>query len=174
MSHPLSGEALKTGAKLTSFGTGRYNSLTKMFQNSKFHLRMQVIATALALAISWLSAPLSMAAMEPDVCEMECCVAEGHCCCAARRPFVKGHEPKPGQISWTVESSMTAPCPASCSGATSSPLNLSPRLIDAHTPLVVLGYLPLAHAPDPTEIPHVDNAQPSSPRAPPAVARLAV
>jgi hypothetical protein len=49
---------------------------------------------ALVLLFSSLSPSLSLvAATEQDVCAMECCVAEGHCCCAMRKPWVKGQKP---------------------------------------------------------------------------------
>jgi hypothetical protein len=52
----------------------------------------RAIFAALALLIAALSPALSLLASEPDVCEMACCMAEGHCCCAARKPWVKGRK----------------------------------------------------------------------------------
>ncbi len=51
------------------------------------------ILAALALLIASLAPAISLAVSEPEVCEMACCVAEGHCCCAARKPWVKGQNP---------------------------------------------------------------------------------
>jgi hypothetical protein len=42
---------------------------------------------ALALLIGWLGPALPLAEGESEVCAMECCVAEGHCCCCARKPY---------------------------------------------------------------------------------------
>lgn len=53
----------------------------------------RVIMAALALLGASLSPAISLAASEPEFCEMACCVADGHCCCAARKPWVKGKRP---------------------------------------------------------------------------------
>lgn len=53
----------------------------------------RAIFAALALIVTCLSPALSLAASEPEFCEMACCVAEGHCCCAARKLWVKGQKP---------------------------------------------------------------------------------
>src|SRR6266511_1832745 len=52
----------------------------------------RAILAALALLVTSLSPALSLAASEPEFCEMACCVAEGHCC-AARNPCVNGPTP---------------------------------------------------------------------------------
>lgn len=54
---------------------------------------LRAAAAALALLLGWLGPVLSLAASESEVCMMECCVAEGHCCCAARKPWVAGQKP---------------------------------------------------------------------------------
>jgi hypothetical protein len=53
----------------------------------------RVISAAVALLVTSLLPAISLAASEPEFCEMACCVAEGHCCCAARKPWVKGRRP---------------------------------------------------------------------------------
>jgi hypothetical protein len=53
----------------------------------------RAVFAALALLVTSLSPAISLAASEPEFCEMACCVAEGHCCCAARKPWVKGQNP---------------------------------------------------------------------------------
>jgi hypothetical protein len=83
----------------------------------KIRFRLRVAIATLTLVLGWASVPLSLAAWEPDVCEMECCIAEGHCCCATRRAYVKGKEPKPGEVSLTTESTLTNPCPAGCAAS---------------------------------------------------------
>ena len=63
----------------------------------------RAIMAALALLVTSLSPALSLAASEPEFCEMACCVAEGHCCCAARKPWVKGQKPDDRPIIEPVE-----------------------------------------------------------------------
>jgi hypothetical protein len=64
---------------------------------------LRVIFAALALLVTSLSPALSLSASEPEFCEMACCVAEGHCCCAARKPWVKGQNPDDYPIIGSVE-----------------------------------------------------------------------
>jgi hypothetical protein len=54
---------------------------------------LRAIFAALVALFTSLSPSLSLSASEPEFCEMACCVAEGHCCCAARKPWVKGQNP---------------------------------------------------------------------------------
>src|SRR5262245_15572261 len=100
----------------------------------KTWLTLRAAVAAVALALGWLSVPLSLASWEPDVCEMECCIAEGHCCCATRRAYVKGHEPKPGEVSISIETSLTHPCPAGCATSGISSKNNSARATHAQAP----------------------------------------
>jgi hypothetical protein len=137
----------------------------------KIWLRLRVVVAVLVLALGWISTPLSLAAMEPDVCEMECCIAEGHCCCAARRPYVKGHEPKPGDISITIETALTDPCPAGCTVSGISAKNKLLRATPAQALLVKLASIPTELYQSPFLLDHQFTAQPSSPRAPPTYDR---
>lgn len=134
----------------------------------KSWLRLRAAVAVLALAASWISTPLSLATIEPDVCEMECCIAEGHCCCTVRRPYVKGNEPKPGDISITVETALTDPCTAGCVASGISAKNKLLRAAQAQAPLVTLASIPLELYQSPSLLDHQFIAQPSSPRAPPA------
>ncbi|HEY7181911.1 MAG TPA: hypothetical protein VIC84_10855 [Blastocatellia bacterium] len=52
----------------------------------------RAIFAALTLLFTSLSPAMSLAASKPEFCEMACCMAEGHCCCAARKPWVKGRK----------------------------------------------------------------------------------
>jgi hypothetical protein len=63
----------------------------------------RAIFAALALLISSFSPALSLLASEPEFCEMACCVADGHCCCAARKPWVKGEKPDGRPVIGVVE-----------------------------------------------------------------------
>ena len=72
----------------------------------------RAILAALALLTTSLSPALSLAASaDLDVCAMECCVAEGHCCCAARKPWVKGHKPDDRPVVVPVEIRSQSGCP---------------------------------------------------------------
>jgi hypothetical protein len=76
--------------------------------------RLRVAAAVFALLLGWLLPALPLLANEPDVCSMECCVAEGHCCCATRKPFVKGHIPGADGRPVISEKELTASCPPQC------------------------------------------------------------
>jgi hypothetical protein len=76
--------------------------------------RLRASAALLALLLGWLSPALRLMASEPDVCRMECCVAEGHCCCASHKPFVKGHVPGADGRPAVSEKELTASCPLRC------------------------------------------------------------
>jgi hypothetical protein len=134
----------------------------------KTWLRLRAAVAALALALGWLSAPLSLAFREPDVCEMECCIAAGHCCCATRHAYVKGQEPKPGDVSVNVETTLTNPCPVGCAASGISAQNNLPRSAQAQAPLTTFTHIPSHLYRDRFLFDHQYAAQPSSPRAPPA------
>jgi hypothetical protein len=134
----------------------------------KTWLRLRAGVAALALALGWLSAPLSLALWEPDVCEMECCIAEGHCCCATRHAYVKGHEPKPGDVSLTIETTFTNRCPVGCAASGISAQNNIPRAAQAQAPLTTHAYFQPQLYRDRYLFWRQFVAQPSSPRAPPA------
>jgi len=76
--------------------------------------RLRVTAVVFALLLGWLSPAMRLMANEPDVCSMECCVAEGHCCCAARKPFVKGHVPNADSQTVISEKELTSVCQLQC------------------------------------------------------------
>ncbi|HEU0173844.1 MAG TPA: hypothetical protein VFV58_06240 [Blastocatellia bacterium] len=133
----------------------------------KTRLRVRAAVAALALAIGWLSMPLSLAFQEPDVCEMECCIAAGHCCCARRHAYVKGHEPKPGDVSVSDEAALTVPCPADCASSEISSKDNLLHAAPARAPLVTLASIPLQLYRDRFLVDRQSAAQPSSPRAPP-------
>ncbi|HEU0173849.1 MAG TPA: hypothetical protein VFV58_06265 [Blastocatellia bacterium] len=76
--------------------------------------RLHAAAAVFALLLSWLSPALRLMANEPDVCGMACCVAEGHCCCAKRKHFVKGHVPGADGRPAISENELKASCPLRC------------------------------------------------------------
>jgi hypothetical protein len=75
---------------------------------------LRAAAAAFALLLGWLGPSLSLAASESEVCVMECCVAEGHCCCSARKPFVKGRAPGEDGQPVISENELRASCPPRC------------------------------------------------------------
>jgi hypothetical protein len=138
----------------------------------KIRFRLRVAAAALALALGWISTPLSLASWESDVCEMECCIAEGHCCCATRRAYVKGQEPKPGDVSISLETTLTNPCPAGCLASGFTAQNKLPRSAHAHAPITTPGNISVKLYRDRFLLDRQFVARPSSPRAPPASDRF--
>lgn len=129
-------------------------------------LRLHVGIATLALALGWISVPLSLATWEADVCEMECCIAEGYCCCEKRHAYVKGHEPKLGDVALKAETSLTAPCPAGCAASRASSQNNLPCATHAIAP-VKSASISLPRFWDRFPLNRQFAAQPSSPRAPP-------
>jgi hypothetical protein len=85
----------------------------------------RAIFAALTLLFASLSPALSLAAGEPEFCEMACCMAEGHCCCAARKPWVKGQKPDDRPFIEQVEIRSQSCCP----GAPPSSSNFMTREI---------------------------------------------
>jgi hypothetical protein len=82
--------------------------------------RLHASAAMFALLLGWLSPVLPLMRDDPDVCAMECCVAEGHCCCATRKPFVEGHLPGANGGPVISEKELTASCPPQCARPISS------------------------------------------------------
>jgi hypothetical protein len=78
----------------------------------------RAIIAALALLLTSLSPVFSLAASEPEFCEMACCMAEGHCCCAARKPWVKGRKRDGHPVIEPVE--IKSPSCYSCAPSSSS------------------------------------------------------
>lgn len=76
--------------------------------------RLRVVATLCALLLGWLSPVSPLLADDPDVCQMECCVAEGHCCCATRKPFVEGQLPNQNGQPILSDKALNAACPPQC------------------------------------------------------------
>src|SRR5215475_2790501 len=85
----------------------------------------RAIMAALALLVTSLSPALSLSASEPEFCEMACCIAHGHCCCAARKPWVKGQKPDDRPVIEQVE----IQSPSCCPGAPPSSSNFITREI---------------------------------------------
>jgi len=80
----------------------------------------RVVFMALSLLFSAVSPALALSVSEQDVCEMACCMAEGHCCCAARKPWVKGQKPDDRPIFEQVELTAPSKCPGTPPSSTSN------------------------------------------------------
>jgi len=78
----------------------------------------RAIFAAVTLLFTSLTPSLSLSASEPEFCEMACCMAEGHCCCAARKPWVKGQKPDDRPVIGPVEIRSQPGCP--CAAPSSS------------------------------------------------------
>jgi hypothetical protein len=122
---------------------------------------------ALVLLAASLSPALSLATgADQDFCAMECCVADGHCCCAARKPWVKGQKP---DGSPTVAQTQISPqCPYSCAPSSKTSPNL--RVIErpvAHDHMLA-ETSPTSYC-DPTLIHNSSWLASTSPRAPPQI-----
>jgi len=82
-----------------AYAAARYMNFPK-FQRVTDRLRwrqwakvnLRAAGALLIFLFAWSALPVAMLAQESDVCSMECCVAEGHCCCATHKPFVEGHD----------------------------------------------------------------------------------
>ena len=126
----------------------------------------RAIFAALALLITSLSPALSLSASEPEFCEMACCIADGHCCCAARKPWVKGQKPDDRPIIEPVE--IKSQSCYFCTPPSSS--NLIPREMtrpSAHDFDLARRYIFTHH--NPTRAHHSIWFTPTPPRAPPAL-----
>lgn len=125
---------------------------------------IRAAAGAMLLLFSVLATPVSLASSEPEFCSMECCVAEGHCCCAARKPWVEGQ--KPGDSPIVSQHQVSAKCPYSYAPSSKRGHNL--RVIErpvAHDH--VLAEKPSNSYGDSTPIHNSSWFAPSSPRSPP-------
>ena len=74
--------------------------------------RLRALCAALGLLLGALAAPVALASNAADVCAMDCCVAEGHCCCNPRRAHVEGEttSDKPS----LTEAEVSTACPEGC------------------------------------------------------------
>lgn len=74
-------------------------------------INWQAAFVLMLFLLSWSAAPVSLFATEPDVCSMECCVAEGHCCCAAKKLWVEGQNHGGIREIGSPEIQASCPCP---------------------------------------------------------------
>lgn len=86
---------------------------------------IRAVAGAILLLLNGLATVATLASNETEFCAMECCVAEGHCCCAARKPWVAGR--KTDGVPAIAHNQISSKCPYSC--ASSSKPKHSLRMI---------------------------------------------
>jgi len=73
-------------------------------------INLRAAGALLLFLLTWLSVPAAMLAQQPDVCSMECCVAEGHCCCASQRLWVEGQDHSRIREIGSIEIESSCPC----------------------------------------------------------------
>jgi hypothetical protein len=137
--------------------------------DSNKRLRLGAAMIVLMLAVGHLSAALSLAAWEPDVCDVECCIARGHCCCDTRHAYVRGREPKPDEARINTETQWLASGPALCSKPAVSAQDHQPRATPPAAPLMAAATILFPGCRDQIPPDYFFAALPSSPRAPPLV-----
>jgi hypothetical protein len=122
---------------------------------------------ALALLIGWLGPALPLVEGDSEFCAMECCVAEGHCCCAARKPFVKGQVPGADGRPVISDVELTASCPPRCAQPASGihHLQFHKAVVVKYAGVVGAAQAIYARAPRFARSALADN--PAVPRAPP-------
>lgn len=130
-------------------------------------MRLRGACALFALLIGLLSAPITLAFDSPDICSMDCCVVEGHCCCNPGHAAVKGQTPD--QQDKVELAEVSAPCPEGCATPPSSSnllfrgfVNAEGPQIPAATPAIVYSDLSFVSL-KPVE------TGPSSPRGPPSL-----
>lgn len=79
-------------------------------QHSK--ISMRTLCAALLLLFGCIASPLALALTPVDVCTMECCIEEGHCCCSPHHTYVEGQLPD-GRDAFN-NSVLSTPCPSKC------------------------------------------------------------
>ncbi|MBS1790698.1 MAG: hypothetical protein JST85_23475 [Acidobacteria bacterium] len=82
------------------------------FQRALRKINLKAAGTLLIFLMSWISVPAALVAQQSDVCSMECCVAEGHCCCAAPKLWVEGQNHGGIREIGSPEIHASCPCPA--------------------------------------------------------------
>ncbi|MDX2044362.1 MAG: hypothetical protein SF097_24345 [Acidobacteriota bacterium] len=84
------------------------------FQRALKKINLRAAGALLIFLLSWIAVPASMLVEHSaeEFCSMECCVADGHCCCAASKPFVEGKDYSDIPKLALPELTSQCPCPA--------------------------------------------------------------
>lgn len=135
------------------------------FQWKKINLR--AVGALLIFLLSWIAVPATMLAEHSaeEFCSMECCVADGHCCCAAAKPFVEGKDYS--DIPKLALPELVSQCPCPVTPPSSSKL--------VHSQIAPKQFRNLVVKEPPLPVQYVEQAlynsphiSPNSSRAPPA------
>ena len=81
------------------------------FQTALRKINLKAAGALLIFLMSWSVVPIALVVEQTDVCSMECCVAEGHCCCAAKKLWVEGQDHGGIREIGTAELETACPCP---------------------------------------------------------------
>ena len=83
------------------------------FQRVIGKINLRAAGALLIFLLIWIAVPAAMLAEHSteDFCSMECCMAEGHCCCAAAKPFVEGKDYSDIAKFNSPEIGSACPCP---------------------------------------------------------------
>lgn len=128
-------------------------------------INLRAVAALLFFLLSWLAPSAALWEQPLDYCSMECCVAEGHCCCASQKLWVEGQDHSGVREIGHAEIESSCPCPATPAiSAKVFSRRISPTI----------RHEPAANQPSPL-IEHRQSSgynllrfSPTSPRAPPA------
>ncbi len=139
-------------------------SFTK-FQRVLRQINLKAAGTLLIFLLSWAAAPAALLAQQPDVCSMECCVAEGHCCCAAPKLWVEGQDHGGIREIGTTEIESSCPCPVTPPSGVKDLSRQTVRTV-SHDPIDESVSQPVQR----NHPSHYDSLRftPKSPRAPPS------
>ncbi|MBL8172381.1 MAG: hypothetical protein JNJ50_29750 [Acidobacteria bacterium] len=136
------------------------------FQHVWRTVNWRALAALALLLLSWSASPVSLLASEPDYCAMECCVADGHCCCASRKLYVAGEE-RDEHPTWQT-ARLEAPCPCPATPASTASF-ISRQVVSAVTLLATTSSAPILILRDQGSLYRSFRASPDSSRAPPVV-----
>jgi hypothetical protein len=132
----------------------------------KFLMRVRALLGVLTILFGGLSAPTVLALQtEENVCAMACCITEGHCCCKAKKAFVKG-QPHDGKVNFT-KAELAKPCSDNCATSSSTGKTVSRDALREAVIHRILFASPITSAQPPPLIQNRIAYASLSPRAPP-------
>ena len=138
--------------------------------NHKSHkpfIKIRAAFSILAILIGALAAPTALAMQtEENVCAMACCITEGHCCCKAKKAFVKGQN-HDGKLSFT-KAELAKPCPENCTNSSASAKRFSRDALRTHVIHLILFATVVTASQPPPGLKDAAHYADLSPRAPPA------
>lgn len=137
------------------------------FQRQRKTINWRAAGALLIFLLSWTTAPAALLAQHEaeEFCSMECCVADGHCCCAASKPFVEGKDYSDIPKLALPELASKCPCPATPSS--SSKLAYS-RVAQTHSRFLAVSKQPPPIYQSEKNFYRSPQLRPNSSRAPPA------